>query len=54
MNFEPCCLATAIGSLPHKDPAAGRQGRFGEYPQRADLAAVAGQWPTRTDGDAVQ
>ena len=20
MSFEPCCLATAIGSLPHKDP----------------------------------
>ena len=20
MNFQPCCLATAIGSLPHKDP----------------------------------
>ena len=20
MNFHPCCLATAIGSLPHKDP----------------------------------
>ncbi len=45
MSFEPCCLATAIGSLPHKDPQQAVRVVLREHSRRADLAAVAGQRP---------
>jgi hypothetical protein len=32
-NFEPCCLATTIGSLPHTDPAYGTALIFAHTPE---------------------
>ena len=45
MSFEPCCLATAIGSLPHKDPQQAVEVVLQNIPNAPDLAAVAGQRP---------
>ena len=32
-HFEPCCLATTIGSLPHTDPLQATQLSFGSTPE---------------------
>ncbi len=43
MSFEPNCLATAIGSLPHEDPQQAVDVVLRSIPERTDLAAIAGQ-----------
>lgn len=44
IQFEPCCLATTIGSLPHTDPARGTALMFEHTP---DIPAWV-QFPRRT------